>query len=48
LPFDLRDAFLSRVAANLRGKDLWDGLVHRIAYEVARAITWGAGRTATS
>jgi hypothetical protein len=48
VPFDLRDAFLSRVAAELRGKDLGDGLVHRIAYEVARAITWDAGRMATS
>jgi hypothetical protein len=45
------------VAAELRGKDLGDGLVHRVAYQVARSITWDAGtdgngdlmgRTATS
>jgi hypothetical protein len=29
----------------LRGKDLGDGLVHRIAYEVARSITWDSERT---
>jgi len=45
VPLDLRDAFLERVAVELRGKDLGDGLVHRVAYEVARAITWDAERT---
>jgi len=30
-------SFLTRVAAELRGKDLGDGLVHRVAYDVARA-----------
>jgi len=44
MPFDLRDAFLARVAAELRGKDLGDGLVHRTAYSVARAILWDAER----
>jgi hypothetical protein len=44
VPYDLRSAFLERVAAELRGKDLGDGLVHRIA-EVARTITWDAGQT---
>jgi hypothetical protein len=43
VPFDLRDAFLERVAAELRGKDLGDGLVHPVAYQVARSITWDAG-----
>ena len=38
-------AFLERVAAELRRKDLGDGLVHRVAYQVARSITWDAGRT---
>ena len=46
VPPDLRDAVLERVAARLRDKDLGDGLVHRIAYEVARTITWDAGRVA--
>jgi len=46
VPFDLRDAFLARVAAELRGKDLGDSLVRRVAYKVARAITWDAERTA--
>ena len=41
-------AFLARVAAELRGKDLGDGLVHRVAYEVARTITWDVGRTAAT
>jgi hypothetical protein len=45
VPFDLRESFLTRVAAELRGKDhLGDGLVHRLAYGVARTITWDAGR----
>jgi hypothetical protein len=42
VPYDLRPAFLERVAAELRGKDLGDGLVHRRAYETARSITWDA------
>jgi hypothetical protein len=42
----LRQAFLQRLAEELRGKDLGDGLVHRIAHEVARSITWDVGRTA--
>jgi hypothetical protein len=46
VPYDLRAAFLERVMTELRGKDLGDGLVHRIAYEVARAITWDADRKA--
>ena len=32
-------------AGGLRGKDLGDVLVHRVAYEVARTITWDVGRT---
>jgi hypothetical protein len=46
VPPDLRDVFLERVAAELQGKALGDGLVRRVAYDVARAITWDAGRTA--
>jgi hypothetical protein len=45
VPLDLRNAFLQQVAVRLRGKDIGDGLVHRVAYEVARAITWDAERT---
>ena len=36
VPPDLRDVFLERVAAELQGKPLGDGLVHRVAYNVAR------------
>jgi len=46
VPWDLRPAYLERLADALRGQDLGDGLVHRVAYEVARDITWTAGRTA--
>ena len=45
VPPDLRDIFLERVAAELQGKPLGDALVHRVAYNVARAITWDAERT---
>jgi hypothetical protein len=48
VPYDLRQAFLEQLAAELRGKILGDGLVHRVAYEVAREITWGAERTITA
>jgi hypothetical protein len=43
VPYDLRSRFLEKVMTELRGKDLGDGLVHRVAYEVARAITWDGG-----
>jgi hypothetical protein len=46
VPYDLRAAFLEKVMTELRGKDIGDGLVHRIAYAVARTITWDAERTA--
>ena len=46
VPPDLRDIFLGRVAVELQGKPLSDGLVHRVAYNAARAITWDAERTA--
>ena len=39
VPFDLRQAFLEQLAVELRDKALGDGLVRRVAYEVARAIT---------
>jgi hypothetical protein len=42
VPYELRPAFLERLALELRGRDLGDGLVHRVAYQVARAITWSA------
>jgi hypothetical protein len=46
IPWDLRPNFLEQVAARLRGQDLGDGLVHRIAFEVAREMIWSAGRRA--
>ena len=45
-PFDLRQAFLEQLAVELRDKALGDSLVRRVAYEVARAITWDTRRTA--
>jgi len=47
VPRGLRGAFLERVAAELRGKDLGDGLVHQVVYSVARELTWSGARTAT-
>jgi len=41
VPPDLRDVFLERVAVELQGKPLGDGLVHRVAYQVARTIRVG-------
>jgi hypothetical protein len=46
IPWDLRPSFLERVAAKLRGQETGDGLVYRVAYEVAREMIWDAGRTA--
>jgi hypothetical protein len=46
VPHDLRSAFLEAVATELRGRDLGDGTVHRIAHETARAIVRTARRTA--
>jgi hypothetical protein len=48
LPRDLRPAFLERLALELRGQDLAnaDGLVHRTARQVARAIAWESDQTA--
>ena len=47
VPYDLRSVFLERLALELRGKDLGAGLLHRIAFEVARTITWDAERAAS-
>jgi len=47
VPWELRGLYLERVAAELRGhQELGDGLVHRVAYQVVREITWTAGRMA--
>ena len=46
LPIDLRGLYLERVADQLRGKDLGDGLVHRVAYQVVRSIMRDTGRMA--
>jgi hypothetical protein len=48
VPHDLRQAFLERLAVELQGRDLGDGLVHRVAYDVARAIVWSVERTAVT
>jgi hypothetical protein len=48
VPPDLRGVFLERVAAELQGKPLGDGLVHRVAYQVACTIAWDAERTAAT
>jgi hypothetical protein len=44
VPVDLRQAFLEQLAIELRGQDLGDGLVHRVAHDVARRISWDAER----
>jgi len=46
VPLDLRQAFLEQLAVELRGKNLGDGLVHRVAHRVAREVAWDAERTA--
>jgi hypothetical protein len=48
VPPDLRDVFLERVAAELQGKPLGDGVMFRVAHSVARAITWDAERAAAT
>ena len=48
VPYNLRSVFLERVAAELRSQDLGDGLVHRVAYDVARTLAWDAERTAAT
>jgi hypothetical protein len=45
VPYNLRSLYLERVALVLRGQEIGDGVVHRIVYQVAREITWDAGRT---
>jgi hypothetical protein len=48
VPFDLRQVYLERVAAELRGREaLGDGVVHRVAFAVARTIAWDAERAAS-
>ena len=47
VPHDLRQVYLERLAVELRGREiLGPGLVHAVAYQVARAVTWDAGRAA--
>jgi len=48
VPVDLRQAFLEKVAVRLRGEDLGPGLVHRVAFEIARGIAWDAERAAAT
>jgi hypothetical protein len=48
VPVDLRGAFLERLALVLRGQgELGDGVVHRVAYEVARTVVWDSERVAS-
>jgi hypothetical protein len=47
VPHNLRQTYLVQVAAALRDKDLGPGLVHRVAFEVARGITWDSERAAS-
>jgi len=42
VPYSLRPASLERLALELRGKDLGDGLVYRTAHRIARELLWGA------
>src|SRR5262249_38706063 len=44
VPYERRQAFLERLASELRGKVLGDGLVHKLAYAVAREIAWDVDR----
>jgi hypothetical protein len=47
IPWELRDRYLTEVAAMLRDKgSLGDGLVHRVCRAVANQIIWDAGRRA--
>jgi hypothetical protein len=48
VPHDLRSVFLERLALALRGQgELGDGVVHRVAYEVARVVVWDSERVAS-
>jgi len=47
VPYHMRRAYLQRLAEALRGQDLGDGLVHRVAYSVAREIVWSSERVAS-
>jgi hypothetical protein len=42
----LRQVFLEQLAVELCGCELGDGLVHRLAHDVARRIVWDAERMA--
>jgi hypothetical protein len=46
IPWDLRPSFLERVAAKLRGQETGDGLVYRVAHEVARQMIYETWRRA--
>ena len=43
VPWHLRDVFLERVAAELRGKTIGPGMVHRVAYTIAPHHRVGRG-----
>jgi hypothetical protein len=47
VPPHLRHIFLQRVADELHGKALDDGLVHRVAVAVAKTLAWDADRASS-
>jgi hypothetical protein len=47
VPVHLRHVYLQRVADELRGQALGDGLVHRVAVAVAKTLKWDADRAAS-
>jgi hypothetical protein len=47
VPYDLRPRFLERLAVELAGRDLGDGLVYRTARKVAADLRWESEQTAT-
>jgi hypothetical protein len=48
IPHDLRQTYLERVAVELRGREiLGPGIVHRVAFMIARGISWDNERAAS-
>jgi hypothetical protein len=44
VPVDLRQTYLERLAIELRGREVGDGLIYRLAHDIARRISWDAER----
>jgi len=48
VPYELRGLYLQQVADRLRTEpEIGDSIVHKISYQVARAMTWNTDRTGT-